>query len=63
MEFHERLSFTVSVLLVLGVVLCARAYYIGGLPRAKETAAVWFVASVVAILLGRWLRRTGRINK
>jgi|SRR5271157_5436705 len=62
MEFHDRLSFTIPVLVIAGILLCAWGYYAGGVSKLKETAVVWFAASVIAILFGRWLRRSGHVK-
>jgi hypothetical protein len=63
MEFRDRLSFTIPVLVIAGIFYCAWGYYAGGVSRLKETAVVWLAASIVAVLVGLWLRRMGQVKK
>jgi hypothetical protein len=62
MEF-QRLSFTIPVLVIAGILFCAWGYYLGGMSKLLEHAAVWLAASIVAILLGLWLRRSSQVKK
>jgi hypothetical protein len=62
-SFYDSLSVVIAVLIVAGIVLCLRAYSAGGLSDLRETAAIWLAASVVAVLVGRWLRKLGQVNK
>jgi hypothetical protein len=59
----QRLSFTIPVLILAGVFLSVWGYFIGGVPKAVELAVVWFAASIVAVLLGLWLRRSSPVKK
>jgi|SRR5579871_1496948 len=60
---YDSLRFTIAVLIVVGVVFCVRAYFTGGISHLEQTAVVWAMASAIAVLLGRWLRGVGRVNK
>jgi hypothetical protein len=60
---YDNLRFTIAVLILVGIVFCVRAYLTGGISHLEETAAVWVMASVVAILLNHWLQRLGHANK
>jgi hypothetical protein len=60
---YDNLLFTVAVLIAVGLVFCVRAYFTGGISHLEQTAVVWVMASAVAVLLGRWLRRLGHVNK
>jgi hypothetical protein len=60
---YDNLLFTIAVLIVVGVVFCVRTYFTGGISHLEQTAAVWIMASAVAVLLGRWLRRLGHVKK
>jgi hypothetical protein len=62
MKFPD-LSFTIPVLVLAGIFVSVWAYFVGGLPKAMELAAVWFAASTVAVLLGIWLRRSILVKK
>ncbi len=62
-SIYDSLVFIIAVLIVAGMVLCIRAYSAGGVSDLEETAGVWLVASVVAVLFGRWLRRLGQVQK
>jgi hypothetical protein len=62
MEF-QRLSFTIPVLILAGIFFSVAGYFIGGVPKAVEHAVVWFAASIVAVLLGLWLRRSSQVKK
>ena len=57
------LSFIIPVLILMGVGYCIWGYFEGGVPKSEEMFLVWLTASVVALLLGRWLRRPGPVNK
>jgi hypothetical protein len=57
------LSFIIPVLVLMGVVYCVWGYYEGGVSKSEEIFLVWLTASVVALLLGRWLRRPSQANK
>jgi Ca2+/H+ antiporter len=59
----QTLSFTIPVLVLAGVFFSVWGYFNGGLPKAMELAVVWLTASTVAILLGRWLRRSTQVKK
>jgi len=59
----QRLSFTIPVLVLAGIFLSVWGYFIGGAPKAAELAVVWFAASIVAVLLGLWLRRGSQVKK
>jgi hypothetical protein len=59
----QRFSFTISVLILAGIFFSVWGYFIGGMPKAMEHAVVWFSASIVAILLGVWLRRSTQVKK
>ena len=59
MEFYEQLLRIVPVLVVVGIVCCVRAYRAGGGSELKVTARVWLAASMVAVLLGRWVSLRG----
>jgi len=64
MKFYlARLSFTIPVLVIAGMFYCAWGYYAGGASRLKESALVWFTASIVAVLLGLGLRWFGHVKK
>ena len=60
---YDSLPFIITVLIVVGLVFCVRAYFTGGVSHLEETVLVWVMASGVAILLGRWLRRIMHVNK
>lgn len=57
------LSFIIPVLILLGVGYCVWGYHEGGVPELEEKFLVWLTASVVALLLGHWLRRPRQVNK
>jgi hypothetical protein len=62
MEF-QRLSFTIPVLVIAGIFFCVWGYYEGGMSKLIEHAVVWLAASIVATLLGLWLRRSSQVKK
>jgi hypothetical protein len=59
----QRLSFTIPVLILAGIFFSVAGYFIGGAPKAIEHAVVWLAASIAAILLGLWLRRSSQVKK
>jgi hypothetical protein len=59
----QPLSFTIPVLIVAGIFFSVWGYFVGGVPKAIEHAVVWFAASIVAVLLGVWLRRSSPVKK
>jgi hypothetical protein len=59
----QRLSFTIPVLILAGILFSIAGYLIAGAPKAIEHAMVWLAASMVAILLGLWLRRSSQVKK
>jgi hypothetical protein len=58
-----RLSFSIPVLVIAGILYSAWGYYAGGVSRLKESAVVWLAASIVAVGAGLWLRRFGQVKK
>jgi hypothetical protein len=62
MKFQP-LSFTIPVLVLAGIFFSIWGYFIGGMPKAVEHAVVWYAASIVAVLLGLWVRRSSQAKK
>ena len=62
MKFQP-LFFTIPVLILAGIFFSVWGYFIGGAPKAIEHAVVWFTASIVAILLSLWLRRSSQVKR
>jgi len=59
----QPLSFTIPVLVIAGIFSSIWGYFIGGRLKAVEHALIWYAASIVAVLLGVWLRRSSQVKK
>ncbi len=60
---YDGLPFTIAVLISAGLIFCVRAYFTGGVSNLEETVLVLLLASGVAILLSRSLRRLMHVSK
>ena len=60
---YDSLTFTIAVLMLVGIVFCVRAYVMGGVAHLEQTAVAWVIISAVAVLLGRWLRSFGQVKR
>ncbi len=57
MKTHQRLSFAISILLVVGVLYSIWAYYTRGISGLRTRAEVWLLVSAAAILMSLFVRR------